>query len=293
MAWDGRVCLEAPLRRIGEAARRAGPPVVAASSIGSWHWCSLKAWHATTLFNAGWLRVEELSREELEGLAMLWAAELAKKGMPRVLHGRILHGDPVDPAEVGEAAKLARLLAGEGGEALLKLSREGRLPSPGLIPPGLYEEQLRRYREAADLLEYMRRWDWPMIAREASGFTVIGVPDRVEEAPGGYRVVELKTTSRPWAARRRLRSYQAAKAQLAAYAWILVERWPIEEAVLVFEDNTGRVVLRERFDPELLSKWFEEKMLPVARALASREPPEPRGRPPCRSCEYGGQWPGR
>ncbi len=291
MEASGRLCEDDHLAAAGMAARRAGPPVVAASSIGSWVWCPLKAWHATTLFNAGWLG-GELEERVARGLGLLWAAELAKTSMYRIVHGRILHGEQVDPGELVAAAEAARMLAREPVEALEKL--RGRIVPGhlGLIDPRAYERQLQRYREAWDLEEYHRLEDWPLVARSSRGLTVIGIPDSIQRSRGGYRVVELKTTSKPWLARRRGRSYQAAKLQLAAYAWILVERWPVEEAVLVFEAQDGRLVLRERHDAVSLAEWFEENGLPIAERLASPEPPGPHPRAPCGSCEYGGRWPG-
>ena len=143
-------------------------------------------------------------------------------------------------------------------------------------------------------MEYSRLEEWPLIARRGRGFYVIGVPDRVEYSSngGGVRVVELKTTSRPQLFRRRNgRGYRAAVSQLAAYSWILVERWPLEEAVLVVEDTAGDRVMIERFDPEELAAMFEEKLLPIAERLAATTPPRPWSRSPCRSCEYGGSYP--
>ncbi len=280
-----RVCLEESLRIIGSVAREYAPPVVPASALGSWFWCRLKAWHNTTLFNTGWLRKVRLGEAELDGLAVLWAAELAKKANPRIIVGKLIHGEPLGDVvrEAGEFS-LAVRLARERGRLMGEILG-GRLPL-GLIDPDEYEEQLRRYSGASDIVEYFRREKWPLIARRAKGFMVIGVPDRIEMASGGVRVVELKTTSRPRRQLARTISYRAALAQLAAYSWILVERWPVEEAVLVFRDHSGRLIARKVFDPDELAGYFEEKLLPVAESLASREPPEPPEKPPCRSCEY-------
>ena len=291
-----RICLDEALAEAGRAAREAGPPVVAASTVGAWEWCRLKAWHNTSLFNAGWLPAPGPGTPVARGLAALWAAELAKKTLPRVIAGALVHGDPAaSPAELLEAARLARLLAGpQGPEALAGLLERGVLPCPGLICPRDLEEQLRRYNEARDLLEYTRSNAWPLVARPlpAHGL-LIGVPDAVEEAPGGYRVVEVKSTSRPGLmATRRGKSYRAAKLQLAAYAWILIDRWPVEEAVLVVKTLTGEPVARHRYDPETLADWFEKHGLPIAEELAATEPPEPPRSPPCRSCEYGDKYPG-
>jgi len=291
-----RVCLDGSLRAVGAAARRAGPPVVAASSVGAWAWCGLKAWHNTSLFNAGWLPGRpEPGGVETRGLAVLWAGELAKKTLPRVIAGSIVHGEAAaSPTELMEAARLARLLAGPRGPELLPaLLDAGALPCKGLICPRDLEQQLRLYNEAGDLVEYSRGSAWPLVARPLPGRgLLIGVPDAVEEAPGGYRVVEVKTSSRPaLMAARRGRSYRAAKLQLAAYAWILVDRWPLEEAVLVVKTQTGETVARHRYDPLSLADWFEEHGLPIAQALAAEAPPQPPHSPPCRSCEYGDKYP--
>ncbi len=287
------VCLDPLLARVGALARRSGPPVVAASSIGSWEWCPLKAWHATSLFNAGWLDASRLEPWAWDGLAALWAAELAKKAMPRVIRGLIIHGEDVAPGEAGAALAAARLLARRRGEALRELHRRGALAALGLIEPRAFAEQLRRYSEAADLVEYFRREEWPLIARPRDGYIVIGVPDRVEEAAGGYRVVEVKTTRRPeLMARGRGRGYRSALAQLAAYSWILTSRWPVEEAMLVIRDVEGSRVAARRYDPLSLADMFEKKLAAIADALAAAEPPQRRGWTPCRTCEYGGEYPG-
>lgn len=288
---NGRVCTSEELAHVGRLARLRGPPVVAASSIGSWEWCPLKAWHATSLFNAGWLSPEALDPLAWDGLAALWAAELAKKAMPRVIRGILLHGEDFQPLEAEAALETARLLAAGRGDALRRLHGAATLPL-GLIEPRRYEEQLSRYRAAGDLVEYHRAEEWPLIARRGAGYTVIGVPDAVEEAAGGYRVVEVKTTRRPeMMARGRGRGYRSALAQLAAYSWILSERWPLEEAVLVVKDAEGRRVAAKRFDPLNLADMFEERLAPIAARLAAPEPPAPSRRPPCRSCEYGGGYP--
>ncbi len=290
--WLMRVCGDESLLILGRLVRRLAPPVVAASTVGAWHWCRLKAWHVTTLFNAGWLDLSSLTPGLLRGLAILWAAEFAKNSLIRVIRGRIIHGEYVEPMEAVEAAEHARALASpQGGEELLRLIRSGVVAGPGLIDPEALRLQLRRYAEASDLVSYHRREEWPLIAREADSFLLIGVPDSIEETTGGIRVVEVKTTSRPQSMRQHLRGYRAAKTQLAAYTWILIERWPIEEAVLIVKASDGSTVMVERFDPEDLAAWFEEHGLPKARQLASPEPPEPQRKPPCRSCEYGGKWP--
>jgi len=284
-------CLWEPLRLIGAKARREAPPVIPASAIGSWHWCSLKAWHNTSLFNTGWLSLDRLDSRELEGLLYLWVAELWKKGRERIITGRLIHGDSFEDT-LGEAItgpKLAEILVRGGVDALIKLVESGVIGA-GLIDPGEYEEQLERYRSASDLVEYFRREEWPMIARRPRGerYTVIGVPDDISYGGGGLRIVELKTSSKPWLVRRRSRGYLAAKTQLATYAWILVERWPVEEAVLVYKDVTGRTFLEERFAPEDLAEWFEKKILPeIVENLASTKPPAPPGKAPCKTCEYG------
>jgi hypothetical protein len=284
-----RVCEHRALVAIGSLARKKAPPVVPASSIGSWYWCRLKAWHSVSLFNTGWLSLEELGEEELAGLVVLWAAELWKKGRERIITGRIIHGESASDAisEALTGPQIAEILLREGGEAFEKLLENG-VVSMGLIDPREYEEQLKKYNEAADIVEYFRREEWPMIGRRAPrGYMVIGVPDSIEYSRGGLRVAELKTSSKPWLVRRHSRSYLAAKAQLAAYTWILVEKWPLEEAVLVFKDVAGRTFLVERFVPEDLAEWFEKNGLAVADELASLEPPRPSDRAPCRSCEYG------
>lgn len=293
---DGLKCLDAVLAAAGRAARLHGPPVVAASSIGAWSWCPLKAWHNTSLFNSGWLPFSLVEADDAVagGLAALWAAELAKKSMYRIIHGKILHGDTVEPGEAVEAARLAEELARRGARGLRELLRRRMLPGLGLIDPEAFERQLARYREAEDIVEYSKLEEWPLIARRGRGVYVIGVPDRVEynRDGGGVRVVELKTTSRPRLFRRRSgRGYRAAVSQLAAYSWILVERWPLEEAVLLVEDAAGDRVMVERFDPEELAALFEEELLPIAERLAAPTPPRPRSRSPCRSCEYGGSYP--
>ena len=294
-AGDGLTCMEPVLVRVGRAARRAGPPVVAASSIGSWEWCPLKSWHTVTLFNAGWIDASSGDEWIWDGLAALWAAELAKKAMPRIIRGLIIHGEDVRPLEAGSALDAARLLAAERGRALRRLHADGVLPVLGLIDPEAYREQLRRYHEAYDLVEYYRREEWPLVARRApEGYMVIGVPDSLEETMGGYRVVEVKTTSRPeLMARGRGRGYRSALAQLATYAWILSERWPVEEAMLVIKDVEGRPVAVKKYDPLRLAEMFEKKLLPVAAQLASGTPPPRRRWAPCRSCEYGAQYPYR
>jgi CRISPR/Cas system-associated exonuclease Cas4 (RecB family) len=290
---DGLACSEPLLARVGALARRVGPPVVAASSIGSWEWCPLKAWHATTLFNAGWLEPGRLEDWAWDGLAVLWAAELAKKAMPRIIRGLIIHGEEVRPLEAGYSLEAARLLARHQGRALRDLHARGVLPVLGLIEPRAYEVQLQRYRGASDLVEYFRREEWPLVARRSPrGYMVIGVPDSIEETSGGYRIVEVKTTRRPdLMARGRGRGYRSALAQLAAYAWILLERWPIEEAVLVVRDPEGRQVAAKKLDPLSLADMFEEKLLPIASRLAAETPPRRREWAPCKSCEYGHQYP--
>ena len=290
---DGLACLDPLLAKTGKAARQAGPPVVAASSIGSWEWCPLKAWHTVTLFNAGWLDPSLLEEWTWDGLASLWAAELAKKAMPRIIRGLIIHGEDVQPLEAGSALDAARLLAVKRGEALRRLHEAGVLPVLGLIDPKAYRLQLSRYHAAYDLVEYYRREEWPLVARRAhGGYMVIGVPDSIEETTGGYRVVEVKTTSRPeLMARGRGRGYRSALAQLAAYAWILSERWPVEEAILVVKDVEGRLVAVKKYDPLRLAEMFEKKLLPIAAQLASGTPPPRRRWAPCRSCEYGAQYP--
>ncbi|ALL01841.1 hypothetical protein Pyrde_1798 [Pyrodictium delaneyi] len=292
------ICTDEALVLVGRLAREAGPPVVAASSLGSWHWCSIKAWHSTSLFNAGWLTPEVLTHDAWRGLALLWAAEFSKNSFIRVIRGRLLHGE--DPREaIGDAlqgAELARRLAQGGAGELERLHREGVVPVLGLIDPAAYGEQFRRYMEAEDPVEYYRREEWPLIARQprGRGYTVIGVPDQLEWSPAGLRVVEVKTTSRPWLMRRRQRGYRAARTQLAAYTWILSERWPVEEAVLLVRDASGATVLRERFDPEELAAWFEDDVLPeIGDQLAAPQPPSKPPRPPCRSCEYGDRHPVR
>jgi hypothetical protein len=293
---SSRVCIDQRLVAIGRVARKAAPPVVAASSIGTWYWCPLKAWHNTTLFNSGWLSIEQLKENELEGLALLWAAEFAKKSMIKIIHGRIMHGEKIDVREVVDSAYIAKGLVSRGKEFLYELIKSNTLQSLGLIDPTDFEKQLAKYRSAENLVEYSKREEWPLIARQApQGFYVIGVPDRVEwgSSGGGLRIVELKTTSKPHLVRQKRRSYRAALAQLAAYSWILSERWPVEEAVLVVLDNSGRVVLKEKHDPLTLSEWFEENVIQIALSLASQQAPQDPSRVPCRSCEYGGVFPGK
>jgi CRISPR/Cas system-associated exonuclease Cas4 (RecB family) len=280
-----KVCNDPSLERVGALAREKAPPVVPASALGSWYWCRLKAWHNTTLFNTGWLAGSRLGEEELRGLALLWAAELAKRANIRIMIGKLIHGEP--PSEVfGEAAdyRLALQLAEGGAEAARRLLGT-KLPY-GLIEPERFWEQLKRYREAEDIVEYFRGEEWPLIAKDAGGFIVIGVPDSIELSRGAVRVVELKTTSRPRRSLAGSTAYRAALAQLSAYAWILADRWPVEEAVLVFRDQTGRLLARRVFDAEELAGYFEEHLKPIAARLAAPQPPDPPGRPPCRSCEY-------
>ena len=290
-ALGQRLCERSALLLVGARARQEAPPVVPASAIGAWHWCRLKAWHNTSLFNTGWLSLDSLSQEELEGLLYLWVSELWKRGRERIITGRLIHGDSLDEA-IGEAVtgpRLAETLLRGGVETLIELIEKGVLDK-GLIRPEEYEEQLRRYLGASDIVEYFRREDWPMIARRPRGedFMVIGVPDDISYGRGGLRVVELKTSSKPWLVKKHSRGYLAAKTQLATYAWILVDKWPVEEAILVYKDVTGRTFLRERFAPEDLAEWFEAEILPsIVARLASEEPPEPSERPPCKTCEYG------
>ncbi|RUM47020.1 MAG: hypothetical protein DSY37_03790 [Hyperthermus sp.] len=282
-----RLCLANELAKIGLAARKVAPPVVTASSIGSWHWCPLKAWHTTSLFNAGWLEPRSLTAELLDGLALLWATELSKRYMYRIIHGHILHGDHIEPGETITAAKLVAELAKSKGEALLTLLEKKVINSPGLIDREAFERQLQRYMTSDDIVEYSRREEWPMIARRTrQGFYIIGVPDRVEWSSGGIRIVELKTTSKPWMMKKRGRSYWAAKTQLATYAWIMHEKWPLEEAILLVEDNAGRIVMREKHDPLELVEWFEENAMEIAAELASTKPPLKPRKAPCKSCEY-------
>jgi len=280
-----RACGDAALERVGALARSRAPPVVPASALGAWYWCRLKAWHNTTLFNTGWLSGSELGDEELRGLAILWAAELAKRANIRIILGKLIHGEPVSTV-LGEASdyRLAVELLKGGAEAARRLLGS-RLPY-GLIDPEEFREQLRRYDGADDIVEYFKSEKWPLIARRADSFIVIGVPDSIEMADGAIRVVELKTTSRPRRSLAHSISYKAALAQLSTYSWILSSRWPVEKAVLVFRDQTGRLLMRRVFDAEELAAYFEEHLKTIAARLASPKPPEPPQRPPCRSCEY-------
>jgi CRISPR/Cas system-associated exonuclease Cas4 (RecB family) len=280
-----KVCMDDAVKRVGVLARSKAPPVVPASALGTWYWCRLKAWHNTTLFNTGWLSPEDLGEEEFRGLAFLWAAELVKRANMRIIIGKLIHGEPI--ASVLEEASdytLALKLLREGAKAAKELLGS-RLPY-GLIEPAKFEEQLKRYQNTSDIVEYFQSEEWPLIARDAGSFIVIGVPDSIEMIDGAVRVVELKTTSKP---RRNLThsiTFKAALAQLSTYAWILVRRWPVEEAVLVFKDHTGKLLLRKVYDAEELANYFEEKLRHAAAELASTQPPEPQDKPPCRSCEY-------
>jgi len=280
-----KLCEESPMKLVGVLARQRAPPVVPASALGTWHWCRLKAWHNTSLFNTGWLKGLKLDERVLDGLALLWAAEIAKKANPRIIMGKIVHGEP--PAEVLREAKeykLAIQLSRDRGRLLSKLL--GKELPYGLIEPEEYEKQAARYAATTDVVEYFRREEWPLILRNAGNYVLIGVPDSIEMSRGGIRVVELKTTSRPRRVMGKGISYRAALAQLAAYAWILSERWPLEEAVLIFRDDTGKLILRKVFDPGELVEYYEERLHNIARDLASTEPPTPQAKPPCRSCEY-------
>ncbi len=293
---DSRLCIDQRLIAIGRAARKAAPPVVAASSIGTWYWCPLKAWHNTTLFNSGWLSIEQLNENELEGLALLWAAEFAKKSMIKIIHGKIMHGEEIDVREVVDSARIAKNLANRGKEFFYELVKSNTLQSLGLIDPASFEKQLAKYRSTENLVEYSKKEEWPLIARQApQGFYVIGVPDRIEwqSIGGGLKIVELKTTSKPHLVRQKRRSYKAALAQLATYSWILSERWPVEEAVLVVLDDSGRVILKEIYDPLTLSEWFEESIIRIALSLIDQRAPQNPSRTPCKSCEYGGVFPGK
>ncbi|ABM80556.1 PD-(D/E)XK nuclease family protein [Hyperthermus butylicus] len=284
-----RACQHSGVLLVGRLAREAAPPVVPASAIGSWHWCKVKAWHATTLFNTGWLRLDNLTDEALDGLALLWAAELGKKANPRIIRGKLVHGEQLaDVILEASEYRLARLLLEERGKALRRLHSDGLIPCLGLIDPESFEEQLARYRTASDIVEYFRREEWPLIARRPShrSYVVIGVPDEIAWDDGGVKVVELKTTGKPWLVKARRQGYRAALAQLAAYAWMLVDRWPLETAELVFKDYAGNTVLREKHDPLELAELFEKEILPIADELASQEPPGQPARPPCQSCEY-------
>ncbi|KSW10694.1 hypothetical protein CF15_07860 [Pyrodictium occultum] len=127
------ICLDRVLVLVGRLARSRGPPVVAASSIGSWYWCSLKAWHATSLFNAGWLSPGDLAEEAWRGLAILWSAELAKDSFAGIIRGRLLHGEDLEEVarEALGGAVLAKRLARGGAGEMQRLHREGSSRSWG------------------------------------------------------------------------------------------------------------------------------------------------------------------
>ncbi|MET1128554.1 MAG: PD-(D/E)XK nuclease family protein [Thermoproteota archaeon] len=284
------MCFEDGLAAVGRVARLRAPPVVPASAVGGWAWCPLKAWHNTTLFNAGWLDVEALDEAALKGLVLLWVSEFAKGFDRRVLIGLAVHGEKVDVKGAAEGYAAAVNLVRRGSSYLVEMLRSGVIRSPGLIDPTDFSQQLERYRAAEDIEEYFRKWAWPMIARRVRrGYFIIGVPDRVEWTDGGLRVVEVKTVGDPSYVFKKMKAYWAAKYQLGAYAWILEERWPVEEAVLEFRDRRGGIVSRQKLDPGELVEWFEtEVIVNVADRLASEEPPGAHESRICKGCEYGG-----
>ncbi len=266
----GRICYDTRVSLLGRVARQAtrkklGAVIVAASTIGSWHWCPRKAWHDTTLFNSGWLPRRLHDTRLLEGLAGLWEAQLARSRKPSVRRGRRIHGEYVGAElEIMDSCSIV-----ESGVY-------------GLLDPESFEKQLVRYKRASDPVEYHRAEDFPLIARRLNNVLLAGVPDGMKWGENGLIVYELKTTGNP---ERFFRGpgLVAALHQLTAYTLILSERWGVEKAVLEVRWRDGRQVIS--YDAEKLIEKYGESVESIARRLASGTPPEGRSEL-CRSCEY-------
>ncbi|GEM_PF-3888199 len=279
------ICTDKELVAIGRRARELAPPVVAASTIGSWYWCPLKAWHSNTLFNTGWLNIEKLTEEEIKGLATLWSIELAKRLHIDLIEGLLMHGEKVDVENAVASHEIAGKLL-ENPKLITNLLLDKTIPSPGLIDPQEYNSAKKALNEAIDIVEYWHKWK--LIMKKNKNYVLIGIPDKLKWIEGGIELVEFKTTSNPYYVRKKMRTYKAAKAQLAAYTWMLVDKWPIERVVLVFKERTtGTLILREKYDPGELAEWFRENLLEVAETLSSANPPDSNKKPPCSSCDYG------
>ncbi len=279
------ICTSRELAAIGRKAREKAPPVVAASTIGSWYWCPLKAWHSNTLFNTGWINPGELTEEETKGLATLWSIELAKRLHIDLIEGLLMHGEQVDVENAVVSHEIAGKLL-ENPKLITNLLLEKTIPSPGLIDPQEYSSAEKALSQASDIVEYWHKWK--LIMKKNRGYVLIGIPDKLKWIEGGIELVEFKTTGNPYYVRRRMRTYKAAKAQLAAYTWMLIDRWPIERVILVFKERTtGMLVLREKYDPGELAEWFRESLLEIAEILSSTNPPSSSEKPPCSSCDYG------
>ncbi|AEM38948.1 hypothetical protein Pyrfu_1080 [Pyrolobus fumarii 1A] len=276
----GSACEWEPLVKLGEAARKArlreGPVLVPASSISSWYWCGLKAWHNVTLFNAGWLSSEEV-QEHLDALAVLWYAEIMRSSRPEVVAGKLVHGE-VD------------VLALEGVLQRLTLSDVKTLVMKGvlrgLIDPDDYKRQVERLDAASDPVEYFKREEWPLFRLPLDCCEIIGVPDGIEWGKRGVVLLEVKSSSRPerYEGGAALRS---AKVQLASYYAILSSRWRVEKAILVVKGLDGSIYRRVEYHPEQLEAIWRTRGLPAARRLASFKAPSRRVKRLCGKCELG------
>ncbi len=264
------ICTDPRAARLGAEARRArrreGPVIVAASSIATWHWCPLKAWHDTTLFNTGWLTPSQAARHA-DALASLWAAQLTRGRKPAVRRGRLIHGDhwgeeleTLDPCSIPELGVL------------------------GLIDPQRYREQVKRLREARDPVEYYQREEWPLYTYETRDYVIAGVPDGVEHGEKGVIIYELKTTRNPHAFLQG-KGLQAALHQLAAYTLAISTRWNVEKAILEVRDHRGRRAATLTYTPNQLEQ-YQENAKRIAKTLASDTPPPKPRNPPCKTCEY-------
>ena len=264
------ICVDKRVLELGVVARRArgreGPVIVAASSVASWHWCPLRAWHDVTLFNAGWLSRREAA-VYAEALAALWEAQLARGRRPAVRRGRLLHGDHWgEELEVLDACSVVELGV------------------YGLIEPRAYREQVRRLEAARDPVEYFESQEWPLFVYRTAEYELAGVPDGVKRGSSGVIVYELKTTRNPEGFVKG-KGLVAALHQLTAYVLAIGSRWRVEKAVLQVADQRGRLVKVYEYTPGDLGD-IAESVKRIARELAGGSPPgKPRGAP-CKTCEY-------
>ena len=264
------ICDDPRVIRVGVVAREAtrrrlGAVIVSASSIGSWHWCPRKAWHDTTLFNSSWLPRRISDSGVLEGLAGLWAAQLARSRKPAVRRGRRIHGEYVgaelealDPCSIVESGVY------------------------GLLEVESFEKQLERYERVRDPVEYYRVEEFPLIATRVDHILLAGVPDGIMRGGEGLIVYELKTTSSP---EKFLKGtgLVAALHQLTTYTLILSERWRVEKAILDVRWRDGRRLLE--YNASELLREYRDSVLEIAKRLASSTPPRGNNRL-CRGCEY-------